>query len=151
MKVRHLSARRLACMGALALGAALVLAGVALAANAVKSGSYIGHYKGGTIDVISFKVSADGKKVTDLSVVTPFKCQGGCGGVESPSGGTASISKKGKFKVKLEIKAPGASAKSVGTDTVVGTFESGGRAKGTVTSHFDAGSAGETVAWTATS
>jgi len=151
MKVRHLSRRRLACVGALTLGAALVAAGVALASDAVKSGSYIGHYKGGMTEAISFKVSANGKKVTDLSVETPFKCQGGCGGVESPSGGTASISKKGKFKVKLEIKAPGGSTTSVGTDTVVGTFESGGTAKGTVTSHFDAGSAGETVAWTATS
>ncbi len=83
-------------------------------------------------------MSASGKEVTDLTVTTPFKCNGGCGGAESPSGGSARISKAGTFKATLKLKNPGQSA-SYGTDTVTGTFLKSGKAKGTVTSHFTGG------------
>lgn len=136
--------------GVLAVTAMLALAGVALASNAKAGATYVGHYQGGSVEAISFKISATGKKVIDLSVETPFKCNGGCGGVGSPKAGSASIS-KGKFKAVLEIPAPGAGATAEGTDTVTGTFGKHGQAKGTVTSHFNKSSSGETVSWTATS
>ncbi len=143
--------RRDLCKGG-ALLAAVVLAsgGVALASNAVKGASYSGHYKGEVTDAISFTVSASGKEVTDLSGTTPFKCSGGCGGVVSPIGGSARISKQGKFKATLKLVETG-STKSYGTDTGTGTFLKHGKATGTVSSHFNADNAGKTVSWTATS
>lgn len=149
MSIRGALGRHLCKSGALAAAAVAASAGVALASHPIKGGSYSGHYTGRVTDTISFSVSANGKQVIDLSVATPFKCNGGCGGVESPSGGTAPISKQGKFKATLKLMEPG-SAKSYGTDTVTGAFLSRGKAMGTVTSHFNAGSAGETVSWTAT-
>jgi hypothetical protein len=130
--------------------AVLATTGAAFASSQVKGASYNGAYKGGTGTSISFKVSSNGKKVIDLSVETPFKCSGGCGGVQSPSGGRAKISSKGTFKVKLKIFAPGSTSNSTGTDTVTGTFLKHGRAKGTVASHFNAnGAPDKTVSWTA--
>lgn len=127
---------------------ALAWAGIALAATPVKGGSYTGTYKGTVGDSISFKVSSNGKKLTGLYVSTPFKCSGGCGGVPSGSNGSAKITRKGTFKAKLKLVGPGGT-KPIGTDTVVGRFLSHGRAKGTVTSHFSAGS-GAKASWTAT-
>jgi hypothetical protein len=40
---------------------------------------------------------------------------------------------------------------SVGSDAVAGAFLKHGKATGTVTSRFDAGSSGEMASWTATS
>ncbi len=142
--------RHLCKGGALVAAAVLSSGGVALASNAVKGASYSGHYPGGVTTSISFTVSANGKRVTDLSVTTPFKCSGGCGGVGSPIGGSARISEKGKFKITLKLVAPG-STKSFGADTVTGTFLKHGKATGTVSSHFDADNDGKTVSWTATS
>ena len=129
----------------------LASAGMALAAKQVKGATYVGHYKGTVtqvaVEAISFKVSANGKKVTDLYVSTPFKCSGGCGGVGSPKEGTAKIV-DGTFKVKLPIPAPGG-GKSEGTDLVIGTFHAHGKATGTVTSHFAHSTSGTTRTWTA--
>ena len=150
MNSRHELGRRLCRGGALAAAAVLASAGVALASSAVKGASYTGHYKGAATETVSFKVSSNGKQVVDLTVTTPFKCNGGCGGVASPSGGSAHISQSGKFKATLKLVQLG-STKTYGSDTVSGTFLKHGQAKGTVTSHFDNGSAGETVSWTATS
>jgi len=150
MSMRNALGRHLCKGGALLTAAVLASGGVALASNATKGASYSGHYKGGVTAAISFRVSANGKQVTDLSVTTPFKCSGGCGGAASPIGGSASISKKGRFKATLKLVEPG-STKSFGTDTVTGTFLKHGRAMGTVRSHFNADNDGETVSWTATS
>lgn len=149
MNVRHELGRHLCRGGALAAAAVLASAGVALASFAIKGASYSGHYKGRATDVISFTVSANRKQVIDLSVSTPFKCNGGCGGVDNPSGGSARISKTGKFQATLKLTEPG-STKSYGSDAVTGTFLKHGKAMGTVTSHFNGGSSGETVSWTAT-
>ncbi len=148
MNIRRVFGRYVGAGGALAAIVVLASAGLALGSLALKGASYSGHYKGRPTEQISFTVSANGKRVTDLSVSTPFKCGGGCGGVESPSGGSASISGKDKFKATLAITEPG-STKSFGSDTVTGTFLQHGKATGTVTSHFDRGSAGESVQWTA--
>ncbi|HTZ63815.1 MAG TPA: hypothetical protein VMB51_06895 [Solirubrobacteraceae bacterium] len=136
--------------GVVAVAAALTIAGGALASTATPGATYTGHYLGRPTDEISFKVSANGKKLIDLMVDTPFKCNGGCGGVGTPNAGSASIS-KGKFKAVLKIPAPGPGAQAEGTDTVTGTFAKHGQAKGTVASHFYSSSSGETVSWTATS
>ncbi len=150
MNIRNAPGGHLCKGGAVLAAAVLASSGIALASNAVKGASYIGHYQGGVTEAISFTVSANGKRVTDLSVTTPFKCSGGCGGVGSPIGGSARISEKGTFKITLKLVGPG-STKSFGTDTVTGTFLKHGKAKGTVSSHFDADNDGKTVSWTATS
>ena len=150
MNIRNALHGRLGIGGAPLASAVLASGGVALASNAVKGALYSGHYRGDATVAISFTISASGKQLTHLSVTTPFKCSGGCGGVGSPIGGSARISKEGKFKVTLKLLAPG-STKSVGTDTVTGTFLKHGKAMGTVSSHFNADNAGETVSWTATS
>jgi len=150
MNIRHGLARRLRRGSALAAALTLCGAGIAVASNVVKGADYAGTYTGKQGDSITFKVSANGKRVTDLTASTPFKCQGGCGGVSNGTGGTAAI-KDGKFKATLDLRGPGGSTKVVGTDKVTGTFEKNGEAKGTVTSHFNSGSAGETVHWTAVS
>jgi hypothetical protein len=137
--------------GALAVTVMFALGGVAVASEATAGATYVGHYKGRPTDEITFKISANGKKVIDLSVATPFKCNGGCGGVGSPNPGSASISKSGAFKVVLKIIAPGSTTEAEGTDTVIGTFGKHGEASGTVKSHFNKSNSGETVSWTAVS
>jgi len=142
--------KRLCGIGGLATVAALAVASVASASNAVKSASYVGSYSDGATDAISFKVSPNGKKVTDLTVSTPITCQGGCGGIGSGSPTSASISKNGKFKVTLNLDFPPGSNKSEGTETVTGKFLKQGFATGTVSSHFKGGSSSDrTVHWTA--
>lgn len=138
-------------IGALAAIVALAVVAVASASSAVKGASYLGSYSDGATDAISFKVSANGKKVIDLAVSTPVKCKGGCGGIGSASPASASISKNGKFKVELNLVFPPGSNKSEGTETVTGKFLKHGVATGTVSSHFKGGSIDRTVHWTATS
>ena len=111
----------------------LASAGLALAAKQVKGATYVGHYKGVATEVnteaISFKVSANGKKLTGLSVSTPFKCGGGCGGRREPErreprGSPA----RGPSRSSSRSRRPGA-RESEGTDTVTGTFHAHGKAE----------------------
>jgi hypothetical protein len=88
--------------------------------------------------------------VSTFFVDTPIKCGGGCGGFSSGSGGSARVSKNGKFTVMLKVLGLGSTSDVIGTDTVTGTFLKHGGAKGTVTSHFIHGAGGRTVSWTAT-
>lgn len=142
--------RRVFAVGGLALTAALAVATVASASNAVKGASYVGSYSDGATNAISFKVSANGKKVVELDVSTPITCPSGCGGIGGASHASASISKKGKFKVTLQLTFPPGSNNSEGTETVTGSFLKHGRAKGTVSSHFKHGSSTDrTVSWSA--
>jgi hypothetical protein len=143
--------RRLSGVGLLATTVTLVVAAVASASNAVKGGSYTGSYSDGATNAISFKVSANGKRVVDLTVSTPITCKGGCGGIGSASPASASISKSGKFKVKLNLVFPPGSNRSEGTETVTGKFLKHGSASGTVSSHFKGASTDRTVRWTAAS
>ncbi|HTU80142.1 MAG TPA: hypothetical protein VMF09_15430 [Solirubrobacteraceae bacterium] len=136
--------------GVLTLTAMLASAGIALAAKQVKGAVYTGHWTGASVETISFKVSSNGRRVIDLSVTTPFKCSGGCGGVGRPNQGSARISSQGKFSATLEIPSPGSTSKSEGTDTITGEFHAHGTASGKVTSHFNAGDAGTTTSWIAT-
>ena len=147
---RHLR-RRLCGSVVVTAMATLAVAATATASNATRGASYVGSYSDGATDAIAFKVSANGEKVIDLDVSTPVKCQGGCGGIGSASGASASISKNGTFKVKLTLVFPPGSNKSEGTETVTGKFLKHGMATGTVSSHFKGGSIDRTVHWTATS
>jgi hypothetical protein len=133
------------------IAAAVVFAsaGMAFASRAIGGASYSGTYQGRPTEGISFKVSANGKRVTNLTVGTPFRCNGGCGGVASGGSGSTRITSDGTFKVTLRLYFPPGSHSSEGTDTVTGKFLASGRAKGTVSSHFTHGSGGETVSWTA--
>ncbi len=149
MSIRHRLGGHLWRNGALLAALALASPAVVLASNAAKGKSYVGSYAGAQSGTIAFKVSANGKQVIDLAVSTPFKCSGGCGGVVSPGGGTAKISKQGTFKATLELHAPG-TGKVYGSDTVTGKFLTHGEATGTVTSHFNAGASSDLkVVWSA--
>lgn len=149
MNIRHLSGGRPWRGGALLATLALASPAIVLASNAAKGKSYVGSYAGVQSGSIAFKVSANGKQVIDLAVSTPFKCGGGCGGVVSPSGGTAQISKQGTFKATLKLHAPG-TGKVYGSDIVTGKFLTHGEATGTVASHFNAGgSSDKKVVWSA--
>jgi len=142
-------AGRLLKAGLLTAAALVASATVALASNAVRGASYLGHFTGGATAAISFKVSANGSRLTELSVDTPIKCGGGCGGI--PSGRAASVRiRNGKFKVIVKLLALGSSSKVIGTDTVTGTFLKHGGARGTITSHFNSGGGGRSESWTAT-
>ena len=142
--------RRLCGAIALATTVTLAAAAVATASKVTKGGSYVGSYSDGETSAITFKVSANGKKVIDLDVSTPIKCGGGCGGIGSASNASASISKNGTFKVKLNLDFPPGSKKSEGTETVTGKFLKHGVATGTVSSHFNGGGESDrSVHWTA--
>jgi len=140
---------RLRHVGLIAVAVVFASAGVAFASHAIGGASYSGTYKGRPTEGLTFKVSANGGKVTHLTVDTPFHCNGGCGGVASGGPGSARITGPGTFKVTLQLYFPPGSHSSEGTDAVTGRFLASGRAKGTVSSHFKHGGAGETVSWTA--
>jgi len=145
----HKLGARLWSAGLIVAAVVFASAGMAFASRAIGGASYSGTYKGRPTEGISFKVSSNGGKVTNLMVDTPFHCNGGCGGVASGGPGSARITRNGTFKVTLQLYFPPGSHSSEGTDTVTGKFLSSGRAKGTVSSHFKHGSGGETVSWTA--
>ncbi|HEV7941762.1 MAG TPA: hypothetical protein VGP17_03035 [Solirubrobacteraceae bacterium] len=116
---------------------ALVGAGVALAAKApkpLKGATYSGTFTGEVYNTISFKVSSNGKKVSGFNIPSPpVGCQGGAFG--SATGGTATVSKKGTFKVTLNIVfAP--QKKTNGTVLVTGKFGKHGSESGTLSSTF---------------
>lgn len=140
---------RLRRTGSVTAGVVVAGAGVALASHVLGGASYSGTYAGRPGEGLSFKVSANGKRVTNLTVSTPFHCSGGCGGVASGGPGSARITRTGTFKVTLQLYFPPGTHSSEGTDTVTGTFLAGGRAKGTVSSHFKHSGSGEKVRWTA--
>jgi hypothetical protein len=113
----------------------LATAAVALAANPVKGAKYTGSGKlHGQTGAVSFRVSANGKRVTKLSVPTPVGCQ--LGGVKFPKSGSANITKHGTFTATLPLKA--INGKKVGHDTVTGTFLKHRKEKGRISSHWSA-------------
>ncbi|MGD1049897.1 MAG: hypothetical protein ABR947_02360 [Solirubrobacteraceae bacterium] len=126
----------LAVGGALTVAAALSTAGVALA-TAPKQGWTYTTQPTAKVSV-TFKVSANGKRVTNLGAGIAIKCKGSAGGFPQAKPGSGNITKTGTFKVVLKLyPLGGASQKSSGTDTVTGTFVKGGKATGTVLSYFD--------------
>ncbi len=122
-----------------ALVSALVLVSAALAAPLVKGGSY----RGGLIPardgvVVSFKVSASGKKVTGLSTSNiPLYCSGG--GPPIPIYfKSASISGKGTFSsTGIYHVLEGPKKGQVGAKLkITGKFLKGGKEQGTLATNY---------------
>lgn len=130
--------------------AAIVLAGllavsagtaVALAAAPIKGATYQGklklpHATNQTFP-ISFKVSANGKRVSKFTLAHgyPVYCQGGGFGQQQPGSGT--VTSKGKFTVKLPIVFTfGPTHRHQGFVIVTGTFAKHGKESGTVVTDF---------------
>lgn len=128
--------RPLAVGAGLTLAAALSTAGIALATAPAKGWTYT--TKPAAKVFVTFKVSATGKKVTNVGAGIAIKCKGGAGGFPAARSGSGKITKQGTFKVVLKLYPPGPSArKSSGTDTVTGKFVHGGKATGTVRTYFN--------------
>jgi hypothetical protein len=116
--------------------ALLALAGVAVAARPAKGATYKGKLSapGPIVEPISFKVTANGKRVHDFAIsVVPVGCQGGAFG--SPLAGSAAVTQPGKFKVTLKLYfAP--AHRTTGKVVVTGTFLAHGKEKGKVATVF---------------
>ena len=112
---------------------ALIATGAAFASNVVKGATYSGKINktSNVVFTISFKVSGNGKKVSDFKVATlPVYCQGG--GFGAPQSVTAQISKAGTFTAKLPIYfAPRNSHQ--GFLKLTGKFAKGGKESGKAT------------------
>ncbi len=95
------------------------MSAVALAAKPVKGATYKGQY--GTGNVVRFKVSANGRKVTRMHFATfpPNKC--GSGGPEPKQSSKPAKITNGKFKVRLTYSYASSGGKSY-TYTVTGQF-----------------------------
>lgn len=132
---------RIKIASGLAMTAAVVLtvAGVAIATKPVKGAvykgeatatrKYYGHTFGGPV---SFKVSANGKRVKKLNVPIPVYCQ--YGGVNPPKPGSARVTGHGTFKAKLKYYT--VDHQYEGTVTVNGKFQTGGKESGALRSHW---------------
>lgn len=123
------------------LAALVVAAGAAaaLAATPIKGATYTGKLKlphaSSVTFPISFKVSANGKRVSDFSFPHgyPVYCQGG--GFGQQQAASAPITKRGRFTVKLPIYfAPARSHQ--GFVIVTGTFAKHGKESGKVMTDF---------------
>lgn len=133
-KSRVRSALAVGC--ALTLAAALSTAGIALATAPKKGWTYKTQSTAKVL--VSFKVSATGKTVTNLTASDAVRCKGSAGGFPLAKPGSAKITSQGTFKAVLKLYPPGPSGqKSDGTDTVTGTFVKGGKATGTVKTYFN--------------
>lgn len=127
---------------AIVLGALLGVTGgaaVALAAAPIKGATYQGKLKlshaSSVTYGISFKVSASGKRVSDFNLPRgyPVYCQGGGFGKQQAASST--ITRKGKFNVKLPIYfAPTHSHQ--GFVVITGSFAKHGKESGTVRTDF---------------
>ena len=112
---------------------------VALAAAPIKGATYTGKLKPRTATSeahpISFKVSANGKRVSHCTLLNgyPVYCQGGGFGQAQPASGA--ITNKGKFTVKLPIVFT-ITHQHQGFVIITGTFAKHGKESGTVTTDF---------------
>jgi hypothetical protein len=125
-------------LAAVAVGV-LACASAALAAPAVKGGSYSGQLAAPrSAYLVSFKVSASGKQVTGLKISnTPFYCPGG-GRPIPVHFANATISKAGTFtSTGKYVIVEGPLEGQVGTKlAITGKFAKGGAEQGTVTSTY---------------
>lgn len=128
--------KRVAAAGIAALAAAWALAGVAVAARPIDGALYSGSFTPGSPSTtpVSFKVSADGKKVGSFAIaIPPVACQGGAFG--NPQAGSAMVSKTGTFTVTLKLYfAPRHSTN--GDLVVTGAFLAKGHERGKISSIF---------------
>ncbi len=135
---------RLRALASLTVVAVAMLgtAGAVLAAAPVKGATYKGKFKAGfDMPKISFKVSADGKRVTHLHTSdVGLYCVGG-GGVVPTNFKDATISANGTFKsTAKDIIKIGPRKGQVGENLkITGTFKSGGKESGTMTTTYAGG------------
>src|SRR5579864_146464 len=128
--------KSLAVGGAITLAAALSMTGIALATAPKNGWTYMTSPRAKVL--VFFKVSATGKQVVNLGAGIAVKCKGSAGGFPSAKPGSGKITKQGTFTVVLKLYPPGPTGqKSSGTDTVTGKFVTGGKATGTVLTHFN--------------
>lgn len=123
---------RVATTLSVCIGVWLGATALAIAAKPVKSATYTGTTNHES--PVSFKVSANGKRVTGLHVPLPASCQ--YGGIAALKPGTARITSKGTFKATLTIRA--LDGQKSGKVFVAGTFHRKRRESGTITSVFTA-------------
>jgi hypothetical protein len=113
--------------------------GEALAASQIKGASYSGQLAAPRSEfTVNFKVSADGKRVTDLRIDnTPFYCSGG-GRAIPVNFASAAISKAGTFtSTGKYVIEEGPFKGQVGTRLkLTGKFAKGGGEQGTLTSTY---------------
>jgi hypothetical protein len=95
---------------------ATVVAG-ALASKPIKGATYVARTAKG--EEFSFKVAANGKKLTVIDAIPPLFCQGGAGGLEEVHKSLA-ISKQGTFKGTITYRV--IHGKNVATLTIKGKF-----------------------------
>jgi hypothetical protein len=136
-QVKGRKAQRL-LLAAIAVGV-LGYSGVALAANQVKGAGYSGQLAAPrTSYLVSFKVSGNGRQVTDLKISnTPFYCQGG-GRPIPVSFASTKISKAGTFtSTGKYVIVEGPLKGQVGTKLkITGKFAKHDGEQGTVTSTY---------------
>jgi hypothetical protein len=123
-------AGRILALAGLASAVLFALVAVALAASPVKGATYSGSLKDSATEIVSFKVSASGKMVTNVKV-TPFvpnHC--GSGGTPPAESSKPARIKNGKFKATLNEETSNGAVS--GTATVTGKFLAKGKVKGTV-------------------
>lgn len=125
-------------VGGLAATAALAVG----AAAPVKGARYSGSTEQASPQTVSFKVSSNGKKVTQLKVPIELGCQGG--GIKSPNPGTAKITAQHTFKATLYMLNP-QGVVTQQKEIVTGTFARHHKETGTITSVFTGGTCGKTV------
>ena len=130
---------RFRLISVLALGAALLVTGVALAASPVKGATYKGTWgPASKHNSMIFKVSSDGTMVSNFRLSgPPANCTGT--GLGSPVSRSGSISKSGAFSVTMSLVTP--TKKTTGSLLMTGTFLSGGKEKGTLSTHFNSSNA----------
>ncbi len=137
--------KRSVCLAAsLLLVCAMAIPTLSMAVSPKKGKTYTGKisrvYKGKVVytDEISFRVSANGKKVGSFSLPNgyPVYCEGG--GFGEAQGATAKISSKGTFTAKLPLYfAP--SHQHQGFLKITGKFGKKGRESGKVKTNFTLG------------
>jgi hypothetical protein len=115
----------------------LVVTAVALAAHVIKGATYRGRIASSNpavVEPISFKVTANGKRVHDFTITAlPIGCQGGAFG--NPQPGSAAITEHGTFKATLKLYfAP--AHRTTGKLVVTGTFLAHGKEKGKLSTVF---------------
>ena len=122
-------------------------AGVALAAKPVAGASYAGKTIVKYPAAVSFKVSANGKRVTGLTVPVVLGCQGG--GIAPAKPGSATITANGKFSATLFLRSPLGKV-TPQKEIVTGTFGKRGHESGTIKSVFTSAGCGTTVRYSTT-
>jgi hypothetical protein len=105
-------------------------AAIAFAAAPVNGAKYSGHLNVASTETVSFKVSASGKKVTNVRVTPYLPNRCGSGGPPPPEVSKPAKIKGGKFTAKVKDELTNGLVS--GRATVTGKFLPGGKEMGVV-------------------